>query len=197
MFLSFLILFLIFSILSWAVIQHPDNLLDQNILILFEHLHNDWLTQVAKMLALAGGLPVTLVVAIGLSGYGYLKHNRFICYFVLLGTLLTASTTWLLKWIVLRPRPVTGLNWVETYGSSYPSAHSAYAMMIACILLYTSQKLKYRKRMISFALVWCVVMGCSRIYVGAHYFTDVVAGWLWAGLIMLLIKMSLDRYGIK
>lgn len=197
MFLSFLILFLIFSLLSWYVMQTPDNAFDQNILILFENLHVDWLLNIAQGLAVVGALPITLLVVGGLWTYGYFKKDRFICYFVVLGTLLTVSTTWFLKWAFMRPRPEMEVIWVQTHGSSYPSAHSAYAMMIACILLYIGMQMKHRLWMVSFALLWFVLMGCSRIYVGAHYFTDVIAGWLWAGLIMLLLKMSLDRYGIK
>ena len=197
LFVSLVILFLMFCILSWIVIQVPDNTLDQSILIGFQNLHHANLTVVAKTLAVVGGLPLTVIFASCLWVYGYLKKDRFICYFVLLGSVLTVSSIWICKWIFARARPFWDLPVVETYGSSYPSAHGAYAMMMACILLYVSHTIRYRFLVVGFAVFWCLAMGLSRIYVGAHFFTDVLAGWIWAGLTMLLVKMSLDSYQLN
>lgn len=197
MFISFLILFLMFCALSWYVVQMPDNVLDQKVLFWFQSIHVDSLTIGAKGLAVLGGLPITLVFVALILWYGYLKKDRFMLYFVACAVAITVVTTWLLKWSFVRVRPVVEIQLVETYGSSYPSAHSAYGMMMACILLYMSRSTRYRVYVIGFAILWFVLMGSSRIYVGAHYFTDVIAGWIWAGLIMLMVKMSLDRYGIK
>lgn len=197
MFVSVFILFLSFCWLSWFVIQQPDNAFDQNILIGFQNLHTPILTEIAKVLSILGGLPITVLFAGGVLWYGYLKKDRLLCCFVMLGVFFTTSTTWLLKWYVLRPRPFLETPLIETYGSSYPSAHSAYAMMVACILLYLSRDMQQRASFMGLALVWFLVMGCSRVYLGAHYLTDVMAGWTWAGFIMLLVKIGLDKYDVK
>lgn len=197
MFISFLILFLVFCVLSWYAIQMPDNLLDQKVFLWFQNIHVDNLTIVAKGLAVLGGLPITLVFVALILWYGYVKKDRLMLYFVAYAVVITVVTTWLLKWSLMRVRPVVEIQLVETYGSSYPSAHSAYAMMMACILLYISRSTRYQVYVVGFAILWFVLMGSSRIYVGAHYFTDVIAGWIWAVLMILLVKMSLDKYGIR
>lgn len=193
----FFILFLMFSILSWYIIQFPDGSLDQNILLEFQKLHTDFLTQVAKTLALLGGLPSMLIFSSCIIGYAYLKKDYLMVYLVSIGVSLTAMTSWLLKWSFSRSRPFLETQLVETYGSAYPSGHSAYAMMLACILFYISHGHRYQYLVMFVAVVWVIIMGCSRIYLGVHYLTDVLAGWLLAAMVMLLIKLNLDRFSIS
>lgn len=197
MLVFFLILFLMFSILSWCIIQFPDHPLDQNILIKFQGLHTDLFTQIAKILALLGGLPSMFVVTSSIVAYAYLKKDYLTACFVSLGVIVTAVTSWLLKWSFSRSRPFLETQLVETYGSAYPSGHSAYAMMLACILFYISRDSQHRHIVRFMAIMWVMMMGCSRIYLGVHYLTDVLAGWLLAAMVMLLIKMNLDRFSIK
>jgi membrane-associated phospholipid phosphatase len=81
------------------------------------------------------------------------------------------------KEAVDRPRPSDAL--VDTAGQSYPSAHAAYAfawVAIAVVLTRTLPGLARTTAVIIAALVLAVVIGLTRIYLRAHYLSDVVGG---------------------
>lgn len=90
-----------------------------------------------------------------------------------------------------RTRPYTFVRTKEN-GSSYPSAHAANTMTLALLALLLWPKLK------AWPLLLPLVTGYSRVYLGKHYPTDVLAGWLWgvivAGAVWLLWRGLSRRY---
>lgn len=86
----------------------------------------------------------------------------------------------LLKFIVQRPRP-DGFRLVAESGYSFPSGHSMVSMAFFGLLIWMVWRFHRRDVM---RVVWCVVfglvivmVGVSRIYLGVHYASDVVAGF--------------------
>ena len=91
--------------------------------------------------------------------------------------LKTAWTTQILKYAIHRPRPVHGIEdiqFVDDYvmddGKSFPSGHTTEAVALATVLAH--QYPQYAAYFYSYA----ALVGFSRIYVGAHYPSDVLAG---------------------
>lgn len=87
----------------------------------------------------------------------------------------------LLKQILQRPRP-TGYRLIEESGYSFPSGHSMVSMAFYGYLIYLIYKHIENKHlkicMISLLIILILSIGLSRIYLGVHYTSDVVAGFL-------------------
>ena len=96
-----------------------------------------------------------------------------------------------LKNIFKLPRPcelVPGLTLVDVGGWSFPSGAAQGAMLFGGLFFYVSKSVRTR----IIALLYIFVIGLSRVYLGVHYPTDVLAGWI-IGLLLLLIFISVDK----
>lgn len=104
------------------------------------------------------------------------------------GLALTWGAVHIAKAVVDRPRPSGSL--VETAGQSYPSAHAAYAFAWVAIALVLTRPLPGLARTtvaIVTAIVVAVVVGLTRVYLRAHYLSDVVGG---AGLAAAIFAVA-------
>ncbi|MDM1756131.1 MULTISPECIES: phosphatase PAP2 family protein [Acinetobacter] len=166
--------------------------LDQSILHWISLHRTDFFDHVSITLSYIGGLPVMLLLCgICCLQQAYLKKyaNVILISVSLLGA---SGIGWILKACIHRPRPEAVYQMVQTYGASFPSAHSIYAAVIACLIIFIFFRHTQAKLLMSFAYLWCLSMGISRVYVGAHFLTDVLAGWsiglLWVSLIWYLFS---------
>ncbi len=87
----------------------------------------------------------------------------------------------LLKEIFGRPRPGCNLSFNAATSLSFPSGHSMMSMVLylsfAALLIRIPYKRSIKIYIISIALFLSIIIGISRIYLGVHYATDVLAGW--------------------
>lgn len=133
-----------------------------------------------------------LIIAAGFSAiiYGWIKDST---------VLVRASSTALLvyafgaliKEFVHRTRPDTVYVTAMKFKSfSFPSAHALGSMLMFGIIAYLAyQHLSAPWNMIVPALLGLLIflIGVSRVYLGAHYPTDVIGGWLLGGAALFLI----------
>lgn len=100
-----------------------------------------------------------------------------------------ALITFLMKGLFIRERPYE-LMIVEELGYSFPSGHSSLSISFYGLLSYLVYKSNFKKGkkivLISFLLILSFIIGLSRIYLGVHYPSDVIAGFM-VGLIYLMI----------
>ena len=156
-----------------------------------DKIRGDVLEGIAKALTDLGSLPVvggvTAVVVVAL-----LSRRRLIEAAALAGALLlTWGAVHVAKAVVDRPRPSGSL--VETAGQSYPSAHAAYAVAwiaIAVVLSRTAPGLGRTTALVIGATVLGVAIAVTRVYLRAHYLSDVVGGAGLAAAIFALCGMG-------
>jgi membrane protein DedA with SNARE-associated domain/membrane-associated phospholipid phosphatase len=101
---------------------------------------------------------------------------------------------WALKLVVHRPRPVGAAAFLHGESFSFPSGHAmgslfGYGMLAYLLVRFWATTRKARLTIIVVALLLTVSIGLSRLYLGVHYFSDVVAGYA-AGLVWLAACIS-------
>lgn len=107
----------------------------------------------------------------------------------------------LLKSLFTRPRPSFSNPVATSRGFSFPSGHAMSSWIAAGMLLYFLATVirddRRRLAVIAIALVGCVMIGFSRLVLGVHYLSDVIAGFaagtLWLGLCVAALELTRQR----
>ena len=138
------------------------------------------------------GLPSMIVIA-GLCNLYFIRLKQYANLLIVSVGLLGASATgWILKYLIQRPRPDEMYQMVQTYGASFPSAHSIYAAVVCGSIMFIFRKHRQVKLIYLGALLWFLSMGISRVYLGAHFPTDVIAGWgigwIWVAILWFMLS---------
>ncbi|HVF94257.1 MAG TPA: phosphatase PAP2 family protein [Sphingomonas sp.] len=147
-----------------------------------------WLGKAASdITALGGGTVLTLVVIVVA---GLLLVQRL---WLTAGSVVFASASGgiavdLIKMHVLRPRPDLVPHLVPVSGFSFPSGHAASSAVVYLTLAAVAGQVTpdrgVRRYLLIGAILLVGVIGCSRVYLGVHWPSDVLAGWcfgtLWA-----------------
>ena len=136
------------------------------------------LVDVAKLIADTGSLPFVLVLVLIASAV-LIRRRRALELFALAGGFaLVVVATHVAKAAVDRPRPSGAL--VDTLGSSYPSGHSSYSTAYVAMAVIASRVLGgvvSRTMLVLVGVVIAAAIGSTRIYLRAHYLSDVIGGY--------------------
>lgn len=177
-----LVIAVIALVVLLAIIEdlHETAIMDSDLLaynVIVGHMRADWLTPYMEQfsnLASPVALAVMCLIVIGLAP----GKRPGLC--VTLNLALTLVLNQLLKNIIQRPRP-EGFRLVEASGYSFPSGHSMVSMAFFGLIIWLVwHRVRNRRARIAlcgaFALV-IFLIGFSRIYLGVHYASDVIAGF--------------------
>lgn len=159
-------------------------------------LGKPWMREVGRDITALGGVAVLLLVVLFVAGYLLMVRAYHAMWLVLaasLGGLLLSSG---LKELVDRPRPGVP-HFAYVYTSSFPSGHSMLSAVVYLTLGSLLTRLAPKRRVkiyfLAVALLLTFLVGLSRVYMGVHYPTDVLAGWT-AGLVWALLCWLVARY---
>lgn len=173
----FLILFLIILV---SVLMGRNLFIDSALISLMEKLRNDGLTSVIKIVTFLGDKYFMLVLVLLISGFLYMNKHKFYSLIMCVNLFNIVVLNKGIKYIVRRERPANML--IEKDGFSFPSGHSMLSIGIYGLLMYLIYKSKLSKKVKTISMVGLsiliVVIGFTRMYLGVHYPSDVIAGYL-------------------
>jgi membrane protein DedA with SNARE-associated domain len=186
--------FYVFVLYIVLLAGHPGATpLDTQLLDLSDRLRSSAGVDAAKAITTLGSFPsaavAVVVAALVLAGSGH----RTDAVALLAGLVAVAVGVHVAKAGVDRPRPFHPL--VHTNDESFPSGHAAYSIAwvaIAVAAWRALARLKSRAVLVAAALVLSAAIGLTRIYLRAHYWSDVAGGWgLGAGTFALFAMVGL------
>lgn len=154
-----------------------------------------WFEAMWTDLTALGSSSVLMLVTVGCAGYLLMRrrYRTFVVLAVVIGG--GVALTFGMKAFFARPRPEFASNLPYIVTASFPSGHSMLSavvyMTLAVLLARTSSEFRFKVYFISLGLIVTLLVGFSRVYLGVHYPTDVLAGWgaglTWAALCWLVI----------
>jgi undecaprenyl-diphosphatase len=149
------------------------------------------LTDVAKAVTQLGALPICISVVVVTSVVLGSRGRLAEVVVLVAGFMLIYLIVQVAKASIDRPRPAGAL--VETSGSSFPSGHAAYATAwVAAALMFTRRLRLVGAVFATAAVVLAAVVGLSRVYLHAHLWSDVAAGWgLGVGVFALVAGVAI------
>jgi undecaprenyl-diphosphatase len=160
-----------------AVTTQRSLALDAQAFEIARDLRAPWLDHVARVVTTLGLIAIVASAAAGGAAFLIWRGHRIRAAALIAGVAVTWLTVWITKAAVDRPRPPAPL--VHTAGRSYPSAHAANAVGWLAIAIALSVAIPGRRARIGAAVaggLLAILVGLSRIYLRAHYASDVIGG---------------------
>jgi undecaprenyl-diphosphatase len=200
---------------TWGFVELADSVtsgetraLDRTILLAFRNAADSsdpigprWFEEVMRDITALGGTTVLTMITLGVAGYLALDGKRHAAVVVLvsIGTGLLLSHG--LKLGFARPRPDLVPHGATVYTASFPSGHATMAAVVyltlGVLLARTRAKRTIRVYILTTAMLLTALVGVSRVYLGVHWPTDVIAGWAagtaWALLCWLVMLWLQER----
>lgn len=144
-----------------------------------------WFEEAVRDVTALGSAPVLVIAVAAVFGFLALAKAWRLAFFTLGASASGLIASSLLKYIVDRPRPDLVPHGNLIYTTSFPSGHSMMSAIIYLTLAALTARLMEQRRLKSYALSVAIALtllvGVSRVYLGVHWPSDVLAGWAAGG----------------
>ena len=181
-------LLLAFGLLAGEVIEGETLPFDRKLLLALRQAGNPgvqigppWLPEMMRDISALGSTFVLGIILLAVTGYLLLVRKRAAAWLMLGAVLSGVVSNNLLKLSFARPRPDLVTPAVRVFTASFPSGHATMSaityLTLGALLARTHSELSVRIFFITLAGLLTVLVGVSRVYLGVHYPTDVLAGW--------------------
>jgi len=165
-----------------------------------------WFEEVMRDFTALGGTGVLVTVSLAVLGFLLLTGKRQAAVMVVASVTTGFLLSHALKWGFDRPRPDLVPHGAAVYTQSFPSGHAMLSAIVYLTLGALLARVQSGRRVKAYLLVVAallsVIVGASRVYLGVHWPTDVLAGWAigaaWALLCwLILLRLQHRRVQIR
>jgi undecaprenyl-diphosphatase len=140
-----------------------------------------WVEELARDITGLGGGGVLTILTLAAAGFLALQRKRWLAAYLLGAVASGVVMSTVLKFGFDRPRPDLVPHGQIVYTSSFPSGHSMLSAVVfltlGALLASGQTNLRLRAYLIALAAFLSAIVGVSRVYLGVHWPTDVLAGW--------------------
>lgn len=187
--------------LTEEVVEGDTRGFDQSVLLWFRNkadlsdpIGPQWLEVVVRDITALGGLVILGLLTIAACGYLWLTQRHKLALFVAVSIPAGALLNTLLKEYFTRPRPDIVPHGTEAALSSFPSGHAMMSAVVfltlGALLSLSTENTRIKIYILFWSVFLTVIVGISRVYLGVHWPTDIIAGWIaggtWAVLCLLV-----------
>lgn len=188
----------VFIALAEEVVEGERIVFDRAILLFFRHADNlnlpigpEWLKEAALEITALGGYPAITLLTVGVVGFLAISGRRGNAIYLLLSVVGGALLSSILKMVIDRARPdlVEQLDVIHT--ASFPSGHALITtvtyLTLGSLVVRQVPTLAEKIYILGAAILISILVGVTRVYLGVHWPSDVLAGWAlgaaWASLV--------------
>ena len=191
----------LFAILSFFVYQHPYFALDLTVTREIQEFNPPWFQFLMNTLTFVGNPINSAIITLLTVGFFYMNKRTIESSLLFASTAGATIIATIMKLLIHRPRPDPKLiHQVNhfTVHDSFPSGHVLFYVGFFGFLLYLTYTLpqhnKYRSLLLIVLSLMILLIGPSRMFVGAHWFSDVMGayliGFVWLSIIILIYNRA-------
>ena len=156
--------------------------MDAQILLYINSFSSPELDQVMLVITALGNVSTVLIVSFAIATVLYRMQRWKPLAFVALSVIGTLVMNSCMKLLFMRERPELWdlLTHESTY--SFPSGHAAMSCALALTVIVLAWNSRWRWPVVGIGIIYVVFVSFSRLYLGVHYPSDILAGWIVASL---------------
>ena len=184
------------AVSAWGFIELADDVLegdtreiDEAIILVFrapgdpaDPIGPLWLEEAVRDITALGSTPILVIAVLAVVGFLMLAKAWRPAIFILAASCGGLALSSLLKEVIDRPRPDLVPHGNVVFTASFPSGHSMLSAVVYFTLAALITRLIERRRLKGYALgvamILTLLVGVSRVYLGVHWPSDVLAGWV-------------------
>ncbi len=185
---------IIFCYIAGEILERQPFYLDTAVLN-WIHAHSSYfLDNFFLVLTTIGNAEIIAPIALLISGLLYYKRYRQKAIIVFTAFFGAAAANLILKLLFHRTRPAFWQSAIHETGYSFPSGHAMMSSALVLSIIVLVWNTRWQWFAIGIGMPFVALVGYSRLYLGVHYPTDVIAGWLASAAWLSIVVFTLHGY---